>query len=83
MAIIFREVVKSDGFQSLSFESVVKIISCNDLAVPFEEKVSKLQLVIDGGGGLKIFYFSYTQVNNFYTYVYLIVYLLIELFMSK
>ena len=43
MIIIFREVVKSDEFLSLSFEDVVKIISCNDLAVPNEEKVSKLQ----------------------------------------
>jgi len=43
MTIIFREVVKSDEFLSLSSEEVVKIISCNDLAVPYEEKVSKLQ----------------------------------------
>ncbi|XP_060870648.1 kelch-like protein 2 [Metopolophium dirhodum] len=35
----FLEVVKSDEFLSLSFEDVVKIISCNDLAVPYEEKV--------------------------------------------
>ncbi|XP_003241641.2 kelch-like protein 12 isoform X2 [Acyrthosiphon pisum] len=34
----FLEVVKSDEFLSLSFEDVVKIISCNDLAVPYEEK---------------------------------------------
>ena len=46
MKIIFREVVKSDEFLSLSSEDVVKIISCNDLAVPYEEKVSKQQLVI-------------------------------------
>jgi len=39
MTIIFREVVKSDEFLSLSSEDVVKIISCNDLAVPFEENV--------------------------------------------
>jgi len=43
MTIIFREVVKSDEFLSLSSEDVVKIISCNDLAVPFEENVRKLQ----------------------------------------
>eukprot|EP00102_Acyrthosiphon_pisum_P015469 XP_008186033.2 PREDICTED: kelch-like protein 2 [Acyrthosiphon pisum] len=35
----FLEVVKSDEFLSLSSEDVVKIISCNDLAVPYEEKV--------------------------------------------
>lgn len=46
MTIIFREVVKNDEYLSLSSEDVVKLISCNDLAVPFEEKVSKLQLVI-------------------------------------
>jgi len=33
-------VVKGDEFLSLSFEDLVKLISCNDLAVPFEEKVS-------------------------------------------
>ncbi|XP_016664993.1 ring canal kelch protein-like [Acyrthosiphon pisum] len=36
----FLEVVKSDEFLSLSSEDVVKIISSNDLAVPYEEKVS-------------------------------------------
>ncbi|XP_029342505.1 kelch-like protein 2 isoform X2 [Acyrthosiphon pisum] len=35
----FLEVVKSDDFLSLSSEDLVKIISCNDLAVPYEEKV--------------------------------------------
>ncbi|XP_016656253.1 ring canal kelch homolog isoform X2 [Acyrthosiphon pisum] len=35
----FLELVKSDEFLSLSSEGVVKIISCNDLAVPSEEKV--------------------------------------------
>eukprot|EP00102_Acyrthosiphon_pisum_P015467 XP_008186031.1 PREDICTED: ring canal kelch homolog isoform X1 [Acyrthosiphon pisum] len=35
----FLEVVKSDEFLSLSSEDVIKIISCNDLAVPYEEKV--------------------------------------------
>jgi len=43
MINIFREVAKCEDFLSLSFEDVVKIISCNDIAVPFEEKVSKLQ----------------------------------------
>jgi len=43
MKTIFRDVVKSDEFLSLSSEDVIKIISCNDLAVPYEEKVSKLQ----------------------------------------
>eukprot|EP00102_Acyrthosiphon_pisum_P020373 XP_016657583.1 PREDICTED: kelch-like protein 3 [Acyrthosiphon pisum] len=43
----FLEVVKSDEFLSLSSEDVVKIISCNDLAVPLEENVSKLQLVFE------------------------------------
>jgi len=42
MRINFREVVKVDEFLSLPSEDVVKIISCNDLAVPFEENVSKL-----------------------------------------
>jgi len=40
MTIYFREVVKTDEFLSLSPEDMVKIISCNDLAVPYEEKVS-------------------------------------------
>ncbi|XP_060869920.1 ring canal kelch homolog isoform X2 [Metopolophium dirhodum] len=35
----FLEVVKSDEFLSLSSEALMKLISCNDLAVPFEEKV--------------------------------------------
>ncbi|KAL4084235.1 hypothetical protein QTP88_028060 [Uroleucon formosanum] len=35
----FLEVVKNDEYLSLSSEDVVKLISCNDLAVPFEEKV--------------------------------------------
>eukprot|EP00102_Acyrthosiphon_pisum_P021201 XP_016658411.1 PREDICTED: ring canal kelch homolog [Acyrthosiphon pisum] len=35
----FLEVVKNDEFLSLSSDDVVKIISCNDLAVPYEEKV--------------------------------------------
>ncbi|CAI6370516.1 unnamed protein product [Macrosiphum euphorbiae] len=39
----FLEVVKSDDFLSLSSDDVVKIISCDDLAVPYEEKVNKLQ----------------------------------------
>jgi len=46
MFIIFREVVNADEFLSLSSEDVVKLISYNDLAVPFEEKVSKLRFVI-------------------------------------
>jgi len=46
MTIIFKEVIKSDGFLSLSSECMVKIISCNDLAVPSEEKVSKQQLLV-------------------------------------
>eukprot|EP00102_Acyrthosiphon_pisum_P023579 XP_016660789.1 PREDICTED: ring canal kelch homolog [Acyrthosiphon pisum] len=35
----FLEVVKTDEFLSLSSEDMVKIISCNDLAIPYEEKV--------------------------------------------
>ncbi|XP_060870527.1 ring canal kelch protein-like [Metopolophium dirhodum] len=35
----FLDVVKTSEFLSLPFEDVVKIISYNDLAVPFEEKV--------------------------------------------
>ncbi|XP_022161924.1 ring canal kelch homolog isoform X2 [Myzus persicae] len=35
----FLEVVKSDEFLSLSSEDVLKLISCNDLFVPLEEKV--------------------------------------------
>jgi len=31
--------VKYDEFLSLSSEEVIKLISCNDIAVPFEEKV--------------------------------------------
>jgi len=46
MTIIFRDVVKSNEYLSLSAEDVIKLISCNDLAVPFEEKVRKLQLLI-------------------------------------
>ncbi|XP_060870638.1 ring canal kelch homolog isoform X2 [Metopolophium dirhodum] len=35
----FLEVVKSEEFLSISSEDLVKLISCNDLAVLFEEKV--------------------------------------------
>lgn len=35
----FVEMVKYDEFLSLSSEEVIKLISCNDIAVPFEEKV--------------------------------------------
>ncbi|XP_050060154.1 ring canal kelch homolog [Aphis gossypii] len=35
----FLEMVKYDEFLSLSSEEVIKLISCNDIAVPFEEKV--------------------------------------------
>ena len=45
MIIISREVAKGEDFLSLSSEDLVKLISSNDLAVPFEEKVSKLQIV--------------------------------------
>jgi len=40
MTNIFREMVKGDEFLSLSCEKCVELISYNDLAVPFEEKVS-------------------------------------------
>ncbi|CAH1730994.1 unnamed protein product [Aphis gossypii] len=35
----FLEMVKYDEFLYLSSEEVIKLISCNDIAVPFEEKV--------------------------------------------
>ncbi|XP_016662138.1 ring canal kelch homolog isoform X1 [Acyrthosiphon pisum] len=35
----FLEVIKGDEYLSLSCEDLGKLISCNDLAVPFEEKV--------------------------------------------
>ncbi|KAE9531955.1 hypothetical protein AGLY_010157 [Aphis glycines] len=35
----FLEIVKYDEFLSLSSEEVIKLISCNDINVPFEEKV--------------------------------------------
>ncbi|CAH1736901.1 unnamed protein product [Aphis gossypii] len=35
----FLEIVKYDEFLSLSSEEVIKLISCNDVNVPFEEKV--------------------------------------------
>jgi len=46
MIIISREVVKGEDFLFLSSADLVKLISSNDLAVPFEEKVSKLKMVI-------------------------------------
>jgi len=46
MIIIFREVVKGDEFLYLSYEKVIQLISSDDLAVPFEEKVSKLKCLI-------------------------------------
>lgn len=38
--MIFRLVVKGDEFISLTVEKVIELISCNDIAVPREEKVS-------------------------------------------
>ncbi|XP_029344678.1 kelch-like protein 3 isoform X2 [Acyrthosiphon pisum] len=35
----FLKLIKCEHFLSLSSEDLVKLISCNDLAVPFEEKV--------------------------------------------
>jgi len=46
MIIIFREVAKSDEFLYLSYEKVIQLISSDDLAVPFEEKVSLLKCII-------------------------------------
>lgn len=46
MIIIFRAVIECDEFLSLSFEEIIKLISHNDLAVPLEEKVSHLKLII-------------------------------------
>jgi kelch-like protein 2/3 len=43
MFIIFREMVKGDEFILLTCEKVIELISCNDIAVPSEEKVSKLK----------------------------------------
>jgi len=45
MIIISREVAKGEDFLSLSSKDLVKLISSNDLAVPFEEKVSELNIV--------------------------------------
>lgn len=39
MIIIFREVTQCNEFLSLSVEEVIKLISCDDLTVPFEDKV--------------------------------------------
>jgi len=35
-------VVKGEDFLSLSPEDLIELVSCNDLVVPFEDKVSKL-----------------------------------------
>jgi len=47
-------VVKYDEFLSLSPEEVIQLISCSDLAVPFEENVSKLKLLLFYYNGLKL-----------------------------
>jgi len=46
MINLFRKVVKNEDFLSLSFEDLSKLIASNDI-IAFEEKVSKLQLLID------------------------------------
>jgi len=38
--------VKYDEFLFLSSEEMIKLISCNDIDVPFEEKVSELKIII-------------------------------------
>jgi len=44
MINIFRKVVKSEDFLSMSVDDLVRLIASNDLVV-FEGKVSKLKLV--------------------------------------
>jgi len=39
-------VVEGEEFLSLTSEAVIKLISCNEINVPFEEKVSKLKFII-------------------------------------
>lgn len=46
MFIIYRYVANCEEFLSLSYEEVIKLISCNDLFVPNEEKVSKLRSLV-------------------------------------
>ena len=45
MNLILRDVIEGDEFLSLSSDQVVKLISSDELAVPYEEKVSKLKLI--------------------------------------
>lgn len=45
MITIFRKVVEAEEFLSLSSEEVIKLISSNDINVPFEEKVCILKLI--------------------------------------
>jgi len=50
MINIFRKVVRSEDFLSMSVDDLEKLIACNDL-IAFEKNVSKVRLVI---GVLKI-----------------------------
>jgi len=63
MVIIFRDVVKGNEFLSLSTEKVIELISSNVLNAPFEEKVSKLKLII-------VLYYIHRYINVF-TYYYI------------
>jgi len=38
--------METDEFLSLTSEEVINLISCNDINVPFEEKVCLLKLII-------------------------------------
>jgi len=39
-------VAEEEEFFSLTSEEVIKLISCSDINVPFEEKVNKLKFII-------------------------------------
>jgi len=51
-------VVEHDEFLSLSSKEVIKLISCNDIYVPFEEKVRKMKLIHI------LFYFTEIHKHN-------------------
>jgi len=46
IVITYRDVIEREEFLSLSSEQMIKLISSDELTVPYEEKVCKVKLII-------------------------------------
>jgi len=62
--MLFRKFIETDDFLSLSSEEVINLISCNDINVPFEEKVCLLKFIIVFDCIIWEVYLSVCKENN-------------------